>query len=254
MPFIIPFTAWSLCTRRIYLSRKFIVFLGRREIPSNWLRQTQLNTVNQANVWYSVTSMAVEPDFCAHDDNLTKFAQNNGSNRVDCATPRKNSDMSPVDNNGRHLLDLCIGSGVRILNSRVFGDSLGCHTCFSHNGNLSTIDYFLASKGILDRAKYLQVFNPSIHSIHCYIKLSISTKSLLNRQSSDKYKGMVAAVNINGTIMSPTSSKIRMMTSSNGNIFRVTGHLCGEFTGPRWILRTKASDTELWCFLWSAIE
>ena len=30
------------------------------------------------------------------------------------------------------------------------------------------------------------------------------------------------------------------MTSSNGNIFRVTGHLCGEFTGPRWIPRTKA--------------
>ena len=25
----------------------------------------------------------------------------------------------------------------------------------------------------------------------------------------------------------------RMMTSSNGNIFRVTGHLCGEFTGHR---------------------
>ena len=45
-----------------------------------------------------------------------------------------------------------------------------------------------------------------------------------------------------------------MMTSSNGNIFRVTGHLCGEFTGPRWIPRTKASDAELWCFLWSAPE
>ena len=45
-----------------------------------------------------------------------------------------------------------------------------------------------------------------------------------------------------------------MMTSSNGNIFRVTGHLCGEFTGPRWIPRTKASDTELWCFLWYAPE
>ena len=26
-----------------------------------------------------------------------------------------------------------------------------------------------------------------------------------------------------------------MMTSSNGNIFRVTGPLCGEFTGNRWI-------------------
>ena len=43
-----------------------------------------------------------------------------------------------------------------------------------------------------------------------------------------------------------------MMTSSNGNIFRVTGHLCGEFTGLRWIPRTKASDAELWCFLWCA--
>ena len=39
-----------------------------------------------------------------------------------------------------------------------------------------------------------------------------------------------------------------MMTSSNGNIFRVTGHLCGEFTGPRWIPLTKAGDAELWCF------
>ena len=32
----------------------------------------------------------------------------------------------------------------------------------------------------------------------------------------------------------PSYSK-SMMTSSNGNILRVTGHWCGEFTGPRWI-------------------
>ena len=44
------------------------------------------------------------------------------------------------------------------------------------------------------------------------------------------------------------------MTSSNGNIFHVTGPLCGEFTGHRWIPRTKASDAELRCFLWSAPE
>ena len=36
-----------------------------------------------------------------------------------------------------------------------------------------------------------------------------------------------------------------MMTSSNWNIFRVTGHLCGEFTGSRWIEVLK-----LWSFLW----
>ena len=32
-----------------------------------------------------------------------------------------------------------------------------------------------------------------------------------------------------------------MMTSSNENILRVSGPLCGEFTGHRWISRTKAS-------------
>ena len=39
-----------------------------------------------------------------------------------------------------------------------------------------------------------------------------------------------------------------MTTPSNRSIFRVTGHLCGEFTGHRWIPRTKASDAEFWCF------
>ena len=49
-----------------------------------------------------------------------------------------------------------------------------------------------------------------------------------------------------------SSRTMFMMTSSNGNIFRFTGHLCGEFTGHRWIPHTKASDAELLCFLWSA--
>ena len=35
------------------------------------------------------------------------------------------------------------------------------------------------------------------------------------------------------------------MVSSNGNIFRVTGPLCGESTGHPWISHTKASDAEL---------
>ena len=35
-----------------------------------------------------------------------------------------------------------------------------------------------------------------------------------------------------------------MMTSSTGKIFRVTGPLCWEFTGPH----TKANEADLWCF------
>ena len=43
---------------------------------------------------------------------------------------------------------------------------------------------------------------------------------------------------------------ICMMTISNGNIFRITG----IFIGHRCIPLTKASDAELWCFLWPAPE
>ena len=39
-----------------------------------------------------------------------------------------------------------------------------------------------------------------------------------------------------------------MMTSSNGNISHITGPLCGEFAGYRWIPLTKASETELLLF------
>ena len=60
-----------------------------------------------------------------------------------------------------------------------------------------------------------------------------------------------------GTIsmnMSRNSICQTMMTSSNGNIFRVAGPLCGKFIARRWIPHTKASEAELWCFLWSAPE
>ena len=40
-----------------------------------------------------------------------------------------------------------------------------------------------------------------------------------------------------------------MITSSNGNIIRVTVPLYGEFRGRRWIPLIQDSDTELWCFL-----
>ena len=43
-----------------------------------------------------------------------------------------------------------------------------------------------------------------------------------------------------------------MTTSSNGSSFRVTCPLCREFIGYRWIPLTKASDAELWYYLWSA--
>ena len=45
-----------------------------------------------------------------------------------------------------------------------------------------------------------------------------------------------------------------METSSNENIFRITGPLWGESTGHRWISLRTACNVELWCFLWSPPE
>ena len=36
--------------------------------------------------------------------------------------------------------------------------------------------------------------------------------------------------------------------------FHRTGHLWEEPTSHQWIILTKASDTEIWCFLWSVVE
>ena len=52
----------------------------------------------------------------------------------------------------------------------------------------------------------------------------------------------------------PLQGRHVMMTSSNGNLFLVTGPLWGESTGHRWLPLTKASDAELRYFLWSVPE
>ena len=137
----------------------------------------------------------MEPDFCENDENLSKFITEDGTDSIDIASPRNNSDCAPVDKNIRCLSNLCISSGLRILNGRVFCDCLGYHTCFSHNGNPSTIYYFLASSCLLGNMKYLQMIDPNVNSVHCFLRLSLSTNFSLNLLNGDKYNGMHSAIN-----------------------------------------------------------
>ena len=51
------------------------------------------------------------------------------------------------------------------------------------------------------------------------------------------------------TTHSNAFSRMDMMRSSCGNSFCVTGPLCGEFTGHRYIPFTKASEVQRWCFV-----
>ena len=42
---------------------------------------------------------------------------------------------------------------------------------------------------------------------------------------------------------------VGMMTSSNENIFRVTSHLCGEFTGPQATITWAIVDLDVCCHM-----
>ena len=82
----------------------------------------------------------------------------------------------------------------------------------------------------------------------CSISSALAVETLQSCTKPSYYSRFIAWTNADE--LSTRSLEINfndMMTSSNGNIFRVAGILCGEFTGHRWIPHTKASDAVLWC-------
>ena len=61
---------------------------------------------------------------------------------------------------------------------------------------------------------------------------------------------LLPTANPSGPFVSTSTLWADMMTSSNGNNFRVTRPLCEWFNVHWWIPLTKACDAELWCFRW----
>ena len=110
------------------------------------------------------------------------------------------------------------------------------HTTGIHNVNDIFFMYF-PNEILFDR-KLLKAGLPQVNSG--------------NRESSGFIEGVLSVNYPDQYAWRVVYLRLSMMTSSNGNTFRVTGPLCREFTGLRWIPRTKASDAELSCFLWSA--
>ena len=103
--------------------------------------------------------------------------------------------------------------------------------------------------------KYISITNTSKHLFHiCYAYFKYGIYMRLLSKEVQKLRNLEWPLSkvIYWPIQWHSDTRMEhMMTSSNANIFRVTGHLCREFTGHWWIPRTKASDAELWCFLWS---
>ena len=96
---------------------------------------------------------------------------------------------------------------------------------------------------IVSSGRMMFIFLRNIHTRHPIIHPKCSQRGRVIRH--------LLWGHVLNNVIHTLSFSCSIMTSSNGNIFRVTGPLCGEFTGHRWIPRTNASDAELWCFLWT---
>ena len=87
---------------------------------------------------------------------------------------------------------------------------------------------------------YLCVYNFTFSDVNlCMLKLyqtQINVVKHLICSSPGAYSKYIGTV---WTKVIAQCYKNAMMTSSNGNIFRVIGHLCGEFIGHRLIPRTR---------------
>ena len=101
----------------------------------------------------------------------------------DTASPRQNQDTT-INACGRQLLELCKMSGMRILNGRTAGDSLGCVTCYRAAGK-STVDYIIVDQTLLQHIDYFRVDTITDMSDHCLIETRLSLTLKENTDSND---------------------------------------------------------------------
>ena len=66
-------------------------------------------------------------------------------------------DSKETNPRGNTFIDFLKATRMRILNGRVFGDTLGNFTCYSHTGSPSVIDYMASSIGLLSSIKSFKV-------------------------------------------------------------------------------------------------
>ena len=156
-----------------------------------------------------------------------------------------------VSNENPTYIIIFIWIAARLITERIFLNSWGNIWTPVSKGLLIT-SWVLksASAGRKHELEIYSFANP--HKVIINSTLSEKVSNLNYQLIFEFYRS--STVKPHMTKRTKSMIKIIVMTSTNGNIFRVTGHLCEEFTGPRWIPHTKASDAELWCLLWSAPE
>lgn len=132
--------------------------------------------------------LIVGGDLNARTGNASDFIVNDNSNHLplfndyisdDSINSRCNKDTF-ISTRGRQLNELCIQSGMRILNGRCLGDTLGNFTSYQPAGN-SVIDYFIVSDSLLPYINFFKVheYDGSL-SDHCKISVMLSVKCFIH--------------------------------------------------------------------------
>lgn len=134
---------------------------------------------------------STEPDFICNDssNHLPLYCEYS----PDLPIHNRQSMDKSISSRGKQLNDLCIQSGMKILNGRTLGDSFGRYTSYQPLGS-SVIDYFIVSQSLLSKVPYFQVhaFCGDL-SDHCQISMSLSVNCFVHcinnnlQQFSNKY-------------------------------------------------------------------
>ena len=103
----------------------------------------------------------------------------------DTELKRVNQDFI-IKSHGKKMLDLCLSSGLRILNGRFLGDSLGYFTYMSNNG-FSSVDYAILSESLLPSVIYFKTNDFTYLSDHVQIELYL--KCSITHETKTKLDG-----------------------------------------------------------------
>ena len=96
---------------------------------------------------------------------------------------RRNSYDNEINNHGKRLLDICKSAELKILNGRVWGDTLGRPTFHGRNG-ISVIDYAICDQDLFSNVSSFVVNQPCSISDHSSIITSININTTIGEPES----------------------------------------------------------------------
>ena len=198
----------------VKLSKKFIdapkdlyigfVYISPRNssYATNNDYQTWEILYQEINRYQSSGNIMLMGDFNARTGLNADFIENDSTNPNDLPNlpdfyqpdkpiqNRLSQDGSRICEYGKNLIDLCISAGLRILNGRTLGDSIGKYTCHKYNGS-SVIDYAIVENELIDKILYFQVLEHlSELSDHCPIATKMYCRVLDNNIKVKKQRNV----------------------------------------------------------------